>query len=80
MTFSSTTTRIVLLRPGEVEKFTWYRQGTSSPSKGLQRIDVTALPPLDRITLAEALRRAVAHDPRSPDPVRADPVRADPIR
>jgi hypothetical protein len=75
MTFSSTTTRIVLLRAEEVEQFIRYRQGTFSPSetfslvtslRGLLRIDVTALPPVHRITLAEALREAVAHDP---DPI-----------
>ncbi len=89
MTFSSTTTRVVLLRPGEVEKFTRYRQGTFPPSetlgmvsflRGLRRIDVTALPTVDRITLAEALREAVAHDQRAADPVRPDPILPDPIR
>ena len=89
MTFSSTTTRIVLLRPEEVEQFTRYRQGTFSPSetfgmatflRRLLRIDVTALPPVQRITLAEALREAVAHDPRAAEPVRPDPISPDPIR
>jgi hypothetical protein len=73
MGFSSTNTRIVLLRPEEVETYVRYRQGTFSPTetlgmaaflRKLLRIDVTALPPVDRITLAEALREAVAHSTR----------------
>ena len=74
MSFSRIGTRIVFLQPSEVERFVRYRQGTFSPEEtpglisflwGLHRIDVSALPPADRLALAELFREAVQGEPRA---------------
>jgi hypothetical protein len=71
MSFSRIGTRIVFLRPDEVERFVRCRQGTFSPAevpglisflRGLPRIDVSGLPPADRLALAELIREAVQGD------------------
>ena len=68
MSLSRIGTRIIFLQLSDVERFVGYRQGTFSPAevpglitflRGLPRIDVSALPPPDRLALAELIREAV---------------------
>jgi hypothetical protein len=72
--FARMETAISLLAPGEMDLFTRYRQGTFCPAeaagilsflRALRRIDVSALPPGERLGLAEILREALT-SPASP--------------
>ena len=69
MSFSRIATRIVVLRPQEVEQFVRYRQGLFGPAevpglagflRDLARIDVSTLELRQRLALAELIRQTVS--------------------